>query len=98
MEESKKTSSRLVIDARDGFFHAMLSYRVATDAELITKIHDKLHLLAPSAEKNGSQANRLLDSPFPLDAGFKRDPSTLNSSLHVFLDAYVMYPSQSGIL
>jgi hypothetical protein len=90
MEETKRNSSNLAINAREGFFHAMLSYRVATDAELITKIHDKLHLLAPSAGKSGSQVNQLLDSPFPLDAGFKQDPSTYNSSLHVFLDTFCL--------
>jgi hypothetical protein len=90
MEETKRNSSNLAIIAREGFFHAMLSYRVATDAKLITKIHDKLHLLAPSAGKSGSQLNQLLDSPFPLDAGFKQDPSTYNSSLHVFLDTFCL--------
>jgi hypothetical protein len=59
-------------------------YRVNTDAELVAKIHDKLHLLAPNAGKNVSHVNHLLDSPYP--EGFKRDDSTLNSSLHVFLD------------
>jgi hypothetical protein len=88
MEETKRNSSHVVIDARDGFFHAMLSYRVSTDAELVAKIHDKLHLLAPNAGKSASQVNQLLDSPFP--EGFKRDDSTLNSSLHVFLDAYCL--------
>ena len=76
MEETKTNSSHLVIDARDGFFHAMLSYRVSTDADLVTKIHDKLHLLAPNAGKSVSQVNQLLDSsPFPEE--FKRDDSTL---------------------
>jgi hypothetical protein len=90
MEETKKThSSHLVIDAREGFFHAMLSYRVSSDADLVTKIHDKLHLLAPNAGKSVSQVNQLLDSsPFP--QGFKPDDSTLNSSLRVFLDAYCL--------
>ena len=89
MEETKSNSSHLVIDARGGFFHAMLSYRVSTDADLVTKIHDKLHLLAPNAGKSVSQVNQLLDSsPFP--EGFKRDESTLNSSLRVFLDAYCL--------
>jgi hypothetical protein len=37
MEETKRNSSNLAINAREGFFHAMLSYRVATDAELITR-------------------------------------------------------------
>jgi len=88
MEETQRNSSHVVIDARDGFFHAMLSYRVNTDAELVAKIHDKLHLLAPNAGKSMSHVNQLLDSPFP--EGFKRDDSTLNSSLHVFLDAYCL--------
>ncbi len=86
MEEAERNSSHLVIDAREGFFHAMLSYRVSTDSELVTKIHDKLHLLAPNAGKSVSQVNHLLDSPFP--EGFKPDVSVLNSSLHVFLDMH----------
>jgi hypothetical protein len=90
MEETQKNSSHLVINPREGFFHAMLSYRVNTDGELVTKIHDKLHLLAPSARKSVSEMNQLLDSHFPLDAGFKQDPSTYNSSLHVFLDSYCL--------
>jgi hypothetical protein len=89
MEETKTHSSHLVIDAREGFFHAMLSYRVNPDADFVTKIHDKLHLLAPNAGKSVSQVNQLLDSsPFP--EGFKPDQSTLNSSLRVFLDAYCL--------
>jgi arsenate reductase-like glutaredoxin family protein len=85
MEETKTNFSHLVIDARQGFFHAMLSYRVTSDKELVTKIHDKLHLLAPNASKSASQENQLLDSsPFP--KGFKRDDGTLNSRLRVFLD------------
>jgi hypothetical protein len=88
MEEAKRNSSHLVIDAREGFFHAMLSYRVSTDADLVTKIHDKLHLLAPTAGKSVSQANHLLESPFP--EGFNRDDSVLNSSLYVFLDVYCL--------
>jgi hypothetical protein len=89
MEETKTNFSHLVIDAREGFFHAMLSYRVDPDSDLVTKIHDKLHLLAPNAGKSVSQVNQLLDSsPFP--EGFQRDVSTLNSSLRVFLDAYCL--------
>jgi len=90
MGEAKRNSSHLVIDAREGFFHAMLSYRVSTDSDFVTKIHDKLHLLAPNAGKSVSQANHLLDSPFPEAQGFNRDVSVLNSSLHVFLDVYCL--------
>ena len=86
MEAPKRNPSQIVIDAREGFFHAMLSYRVVPDAELVSKIHDKLHLLAPNAGQSVSQANQLLDSPFP--EGFKR--VTLNSSLHVFLDVHCL--------
>jgi hypothetical protein len=89
MAETTKNSSHLIINVRDGFFHTMLSYRVKPDADLVTKIHDKLHLLAPNAGKSVSQVNQLLDSsPFP--EGFKRDQSTLNSSLRVFLDAFCL--------
>jgi hypothetical protein len=88
MEESKL---KIGLDARKGFFHVMLSYRVTPDADFVTKIHDKLHLLAPTAGKSVSQVNQLLDSsdsPFP--EGFRRDESTLNSSLHVFQDYYCL--------
>jgi hypothetical protein len=89
MAVAETNSSHLVIDARDGFFHAMLSYRMNSDAGLVFEIHDKLHLLAPNAGKSVSQVNQLLDSsPFP--QGFKRDRSTLNSSLRVFLDAFCL--------
>lgn len=82
---AEANSSHLIIDARDGFFHAMLSYRVRSDSSLVAEIHDKLHLLASNAGKSVSQVNRLLDSsPFP--EGFNRDERTLNSSLRVFLD------------
>ena len=70
MEAPKRNPSQIVIDAREGFFHAMLSYRVNSDAELVSKIHDKLHLLAPNTGQSVSQANQLLNSPFP--EGFKR--------------------------
>jgi hypothetical protein len=83
------TNVSFAIDVRGGFFHAMLSYRVNTDSDLVTKIHDKLHLLAPNAGKSVSQVNPLLDSsPFP--DGFRRDESTLNSSLLVFQDVHCL--------
>jgi hypothetical protein len=89
MAVAETDSSHLVIDARDGFFHAMLSYRVSSDSDLVRKIHDKLHLLAPNAGKSVSQVNQLLDSsPFP--EGYSRDESTLSSSLRVFLDVYCL--------
>jgi hypothetical protein len=84
MDES---TFRFHIDPHEGLFHAMLSYRVNPDADLVTKIHDKLHLLSPPISvKGGPQENQLNDSPqFPKE--FNRDVSTLKSSLNVFLDA-----------
>jgi hypothetical protein len=69
------------INLRAGFFHAYLSYRVNTDADLVQKIHDKLHLLAKKKE--------LLDlSPYP--EGFRQDESVLGSRVRVFYDAYCL--------
>ena len=86
MAASEKLKKEFVINASEGFFHAMLSYRVDPDLSLVSKIHDKLHLLAPIADKGG---NQLLDSsPFPV--GFHRDESVLNSSLRVFQDVHCL--------
>jgi hypothetical protein len=76
----------MAIDSREGFFHAMLSYRVSTDRDFVSKLHDKIHLLAPIGETNDA---KLLDSsPYP--AGFRRDESVMNSSMRVFQDAYCL--------
>jgi hypothetical protein len=72
----------MVIEPRDGFFHAMLSYRVNTDQDFVSKLHDKIHLLAPVGEK-GWHA-----SAYP--AGFRRDESVMNSSVCVFQDAHCL--------
>jgi hypothetical protein len=72
----------MVMEPRDGFFHAMLSYRVNTDQDFVSKLHDKIHLLAPVGEK-GWHA-----SAYP--AGFRRDESVMNSSVCVFQDAYCL--------
>jgi hypothetical protein len=70
----------MAIDSREGFFHTMLSYRVSTDQDFVSKLHDKIHLLAPFA---------VLDSsPYP--AGFRQDESVMNSSMRVFQDAYCL--------
>jgi hypothetical protein len=72
------------INLRVGFFHAFLSYRISSDADLVQKIHDKLHLLAG---KNVSQ--ELLDSsPYP--EGFRQDESVFGSRVRVFYDAYCL--------
>jgi hypothetical protein len=64
----------------------MLSYRVSTDQDFVSKLHDKIHLLAPVGETNDA---KLLDSsPYP--AGFRRDESVMNSSMRVFQDAYCL--------
>jgi hypothetical protein len=70
------------MEPRDGFFHAMLSYRVNTDQDFVSKLHDKIHLLAPVGEK-GWHA-----SAYP--AGFRRDESVMNSSVCVFQDSYCL--------
>jgi hypothetical protein len=76
----------MAIDFRNGFFHAMLSYRVSTDQDFVSKLHDKIHLLAPAGETNDA---RMLDSsPYP--SGFRRDESVMNSSIRVFQDAYCL--------
>jgi hypothetical protein len=79
-------TENMAIDSREGFFHTMLSYRVSTDQDFVSKLHDKIHLLAPLGETNDA---KLLDSsPYP--AGFRRDESVVNSSMRVFQDAYCL--------
>jgi hypothetical protein len=90
--QQSRAPSKLALNQSDGFFHAMLSYRQTSDVDIVTKIHDKIHLLAPGQDKisSGGAFNRqLLDSAsFP--SGFKQDASVINSSLRVFLDHYCL--------
>jgi hypothetical protein len=82
--QTDNDSSRLLthairIDPRKGFFHAMLSYRVFPDADFVTKLHDKVHLLNHSK----------MDS-FPWPAAFHQDSSVQGSEIRVFQDAFCL--------
>jgi hypothetical protein len=83
-------AQHLSIDPRDGFFHAMLSYRVSSDQDFGSKLHDKLHLLAGSSTLLGDthDATPLDSSPYP--SAFHRDESTINSSIRIFQDVYCL--------
>jgi hypothetical protein len=90
--QQSRGPTKLALNQSDGFFHAMLSYRVASDVDIVTKIHDKIHLLGPGQDKissGGAFNTQLLDSaPFP--SGFRQDASVINSSMRVFLDHYCL--------
>jgi hypothetical protein len=77
------------IDPRQGFFHAMLSYRVTPDQNLVTKIHDKVHLIGPgaSSSKTGIQHVPMSLDAHPWPAAFSRHKSVLNSALRIFQDS-----------
>ena len=81
------------IDPREGFFHAMLSYRVTPDQNLVTKIHDKVHLIGPgasSSKTHGIQHAFLSLDAHPWPAAFSRNKSVLNSALRIFQDSFCL--------
>jgi hypothetical protein len=84
---------RFRIDPREGFFHAMLSYRVNPDQDFVTKIHDKVHLLGPVARS--SQTHEAPSLPLNLDtypwpAAFRRHESVRSSVIRLFQDAFCL--------
>jgi hypothetical protein len=90
-------TQRFRIDPREGFFHAMLSYRVVPDKDFITKVHDKVHLLGPVARS--SQAHQEPSVPsnldtYPWPAAFRRDKSVCSSFIRLFQDAFCLKDGQ----
>jgi hypothetical protein len=81
------------IDPREGFFHAMLSYRVNSDKDFVTNIHNKVHLLGPGARN--SQTHEAPSMPsnldtYPWPSAFLRNKSVLNSTIRVFQDEFCL--------
>lgn len=62
-------------------FHAMLSYRVSTDAHLASAIHDRLHFKALNAKK---KLDFYAAAKYP--SGFNRNRDTKLSWINIFLD------------
>lgn len=85
-----ETASHLIrIDVREGFFHAMLSYRVNPDQDFVTKIHDRTHSQSAGSFGQFNAETHTLDyCPWP--RSFRRDESFRNSSLRLFQDAYCL--------
>jgi hypothetical protein len=81
------------IDPREGFFHAMLSYRVNPDQDFVTKIHDKVHLLGPVVRSSQTHEAPSLKSNLdthPWPAAFRRDKSVCNSGIRLFQDSFCL--------
>jgi hypothetical protein len=84
----------LRINARRGFFHAMLSYRVTPDQDFVTKIHDRTHMLNSSSFRQSSNSSRALDS-FPWPKAFQRHEAVSHSSLRLFQDSFCLKDGNS---
>jgi hypothetical protein len=69
---------------KSSFFHAMMSYRVATDAPFVTNMHNAMNLIASQREDL-----RMLDD-FPWPKEFNRAESTGSSGVRVFLDKFCL--------
>ena len=82
-------SQSLRINPDEGFFHAMLSYRVNSDKGYVTKIHDKTHMM--HAGWYGLNAEtRTQEDNFPWPKSFQRHEAVTGSSLNLFQDAYCL--------
>jgi hypothetical protein len=82
-------SQSLRINPDEGFFHAMLSYRVNPDAGYVTKIHDKTHMI--HAGWSGSNAEtRAQEDNFAWPKSFQRHDAVTGSSLNIFQDVYCL--------
>jgi hypothetical protein len=89
-DPQERISQVLRINARNGFFHAMLSYRRNPDQDFVTKIHDKTHLLNSGAlRRQSADSTRALDS-FPWPKAFQRHETVRSSPLRLFQDSYCL--------
>jgi energy-converting hydrogenase Eha subunit C len=79
--QSLKHQSIIDINPDEGsFFHAMISYRVSTDATFVSNMHNAMNLIASQREDLRS----LDDFPWPKE--FKRAETTGSSGVRIFLD------------
>jgi hypothetical protein len=69
---------------KSSFFHAMISYRVKTDASFVTNMHSAMNLIASQREDL-----RMLDD-FPWPKEFNRSESTGSSGVRIFLDKFCL--------
>ena len=69
---------------KGSFFHAMISYRVNTDAKFVTNMHNAMNLVASHREDL-----RLLDD-FPWPKEFNRAATTGASGVRIFLDKFCL--------
>ncbi len=83
---------RFRIDPREGFFHAMLSYRVDPDQDFVSKIHNQVHLLGPAARSSQThelpRSSSLDTCPWP--TAFSRHESVRSSVIRLFQDAFCL--------
>jgi hypothetical protein len=79
----------LRINADEGFFHVMLSYRVNPDSDFVTKVHDKTHLLNAGSFGQQSTETHTPDY-FPWPRAFSHDDTVRGSSLRLFQDSYCL--------
>jgi hypothetical protein len=94
-DPQERISQVLRINARNGFFHTMLSYRVNPDQDFVTKIHDKTHLLnSSSLHRQSADSSRALDS-FPWPKAFQRHETVRSSPLRMFQDSYCLKDGNS---
>lgn len=89
----KRISDVLSISPRNGFFHAMLSYRVIPDQDFVSKIHDKTYGMNSGSFRQNPKKTRALDA-FPWPKAFKRHEVARASSVRLFQDLYCLKDGQ----
>ena len=87
-------SQSLRINPEEGFFHAMLSYRVKPDQDYVTKIHDKTHMIHGGSSGRNSET-RTQEDNFPWPKSFRRHDAVTGSSLNLFQDSYCLKEGMS---
>ena len=81
------------IRSRDGFFHAMLSYRVSPDQDFVTKVHHMINLLCSVGASNQMEETVSFDSS-PWPSAFERHDTTKTSCARLFQDAFCLRAGQ----
>jgi hypothetical protein len=79
--EDKESGHRLLKQPDHEIFHAMISYRVITDADFARAIHDRLHFKALNAKK---KLDFYAAAKYP--SAFNRASDTKQSWINIFLD------------
>ena len=90
-QQSKKSPSLPGIKLRNGFFHAMFSYRVKPDQDFVSSVHHMINLLCSA----GVASQEVSQDSYPWPAAFHRHESTKASCVRLFQDEFCLKSGQS---